>query len=160
MERIIDDKEIIEAIELYGADAIKELTKQLLLLDKKASGKLIKSLDYKVLKVVDNITLQILSEPYLQYVDQGRRPGSFPPVQAIARWCKLKGINVKAAWPISYKIYKFGIKPTNVIEKTVQNISASRAFNKMEDQFSSYLEEKIEDLFVSISKKGNIVFRR
>lgn len=31
--------------------------------------------------------------PYAQAVHDGRRPGSFPPMQAIAAWCARKGIN-------------------------------------------------------------------
>lgn len=160
MARIIDDKELIEAINIYGAEVIAELTKQLLKADKKASGNLIKSLDHKVVKVIDNITLQILSEDYLQYVDRGRKPGSFPPVQAIAKWCTLRGIPKSAAWPISYKIFKFGIKPTNVMQKTLSALERSRASKNLEDNLTDWVDEAVNDLFINLSKNNNFVFRQ
>lgn len=59
---------------------------------------------------------------YLTFIDKGRRPGKMPPIQAIRNWTKIKGISPEAAWPIAINIMKFGIKPTNVIQKTLNQL--------------------------------------
>ncbi len=44
---------------------------------------------------------------------KGRKPGTYPPIKEIAKWCRLKGIDDSAKWPIARSIFKFGIAPTN-----------------------------------------------
>jgi hypothetical protein len=40
----------------------------------------------------------------------GRKPGSFPPLDAIKEWAKRKGIPEEAAYPIALKIAREGIE--------------------------------------------------
>lgn len=47
------------------------------------------------------------TSPYAAYVEYGTRP-HFPPLDAIRRWCELKGIPVTAAFPIAKKIAERG----------------------------------------------------
>ena len=69
------------ALDELGVDFINELTNQLLAADKKATGQLINSLNYKVVDVLDNLLLTISAEPYLKFIDEGRKPGKMPPSQ-------------------------------------------------------------------------------
>jgi len=101
----------------YSEKYISILSKELVRLGKKASGKLIKSLREKFNDATNAIEILITSEKYLEFVDKGRKPGRFPPLQAIQAWCRIRRIPKAAAFPIAKKIYKFGIKPTNVIQK-------------------------------------------
>jgi hypothetical protein len=55
---------------------------------------------------------------YAQYVEQGRPPGSFPPVEAIRAWCVTVGIPPTAAEAIAWKIYHKGITPQPFWEAT------------------------------------------
>ena len=63
------------ALKVFGREYIEELGKELKAAGKDASGNLLRSLDSKVLKTGfgTSYTLQILSEDYLKYVDEGRR---------------------------------------------------------------------------------------
>ena len=126
-----------KSLEELGVDFIKELTNQLLAADKKATGQLINSLDYKVVEVLDNLLLTILSEPYLKYIDEGRKPGRMPPSQVFIRWIDAKGIVFKnkkgkiikkesTAFLIARSIGKNGIKPTNIIRKTIDNVYSNK----------------------------------
>lgn len=47
---------------------------------------------------------------YAKYRDEGRSPGSFPPVDEIEAWCITVGIPSEAAWPIAMKIFQKGIE--------------------------------------------------
>ena len=89
-----DDKELREALEIFGKSYIAELSDLLRKEDKVASGNLIKSLDTRVIKTAFGTlyTIQLIAEDYLQYVDGGRRPGKRPPIQAIRKWVRFKGI--------------------------------------------------------------------
>ena len=96
----------------YGKSVISEAKTRLRNDGKVASGKLLRSLRYEVQETVDEVTLELSMEEYGEYVDQGREPGKQPPLKKIEKWCKLRGIPKKAAFPIARSIGKYGISPT------------------------------------------------
>jgi hypothetical protein len=125
------------ALEQVGIDLVKELTKQLLNADKKASGNLIKSLDYKVVETVDGFILNLLAADYLNTVDQGRKPGKMPPPSKLDKWIVIRGIAPRdkkgkfisrksIQFLIARSIGKNGIKPTNVIRKSIDSIYSNK----------------------------------
>jgi len=78
----------------------------------KATGKLLDSLR---IEVVDD-AINGYFEDYGQYVDRGRKPGSFPPIEALEAWAKQKNLTLEAgqtytnvAYAIAKSIYKKGI---------------------------------------------------
>lgn len=139
--------------EKYGEDYTKILASLLLKAGKNASGKLIKSLSTKVQYDAEQISLRISAERYLEYVDQGRRPGTYPPFEAIKKWTTLKGIPQSATWPIMQKIYKFGIKPTNVIDTSIRQFESIIKY-KLEQDAAREIERKLyDDLIKELVKK-------
>jgi hypothetical protein len=132
-----------QLLDKYGSDYIKVLTSNLIKAGKKASSKLINSLSYDI----KELTIEIYGEDYLDFVDQGvdgrwtsygspfRFTNKMPPVSEIAKWCSIKGISEKAAFPIARKIFNFGIEPTYVIEQTNKevNIDESILISNIED---------------------------
>lgn len=121
-------KELKKAVDKLGKEYILELSKQLIDADKKASGKLLRSLDYNVIEVLGNLMVRIKAESYLMVVDKGRRPGKMPPVSPIKKWIDQRKIKPKdmttdqLAFVIASSIKKKGIKPTNVIQRSIDNI--------------------------------------
>jgi hypothetical protein len=126
-----------KALDEFGREFIKELTTQLLNADKKATGDLINSLDYQVVETIDGFMLNILSSPYLNYVDKGRKPGIAPPSSKFIKWIDARNIKWKdkkgkiipkesVAFLIARSIGRKGIKPTNVIQKTINNIFTNK----------------------------------
>ena len=117
-----------QAVLDYGELYIAELTKQLILNDKKATGDLIDSLDCRVIETVDGLMLEILANPYLRYVDKGRKKGTLPNVLNIEKWIEQRGITPvsekgkvitveQLSWAIAKSIEKDGIPATNVTKK-------------------------------------------
>ena len=126
-------KELKLAADRLGADFVAELGRQLIQADKVASGKLLKSLNYQVIEVLENVLIKINAEDYLSVVDKGRRPGKMPPISPIKKWMEIRKIKGRgkdgrfikqdqAAFLIARAIGKNGIKPTNVIKKSIDTI--------------------------------------
>jgi len=128
---IISEKNMKE----FGRDYVKILGRFLLSnkpFAKVASGALLNSLDYRLIN--DFTEIQIIANDYIKYVDKGRRPGKYPPIRAISQWASIKGIPQSAVFPIARNIFKFGIKPTNVIQKTVKEITTSKTLQRKYEQ--------------------------
>jgi len=131
---------IKEAMDKYGEELIIELAKQLKSADKKATGELIKSLDYDLIEALDTIVVNIKAADYLTYVDKGRKKNKKAPpqdvilkwvnVKPLPRWRDKKGrfISKRAqAFLIARAIGRDGIKPTNVIKKSINKVRRIQA---------------------------------
>ena len=113
---------------------------------KVATGRLINSIDYRLRETAEGIQIQLLSENYLQYVDKGRKPGTYPPIAPLLRWARVKGLPEGAAYGAQKNIYKFGIKPTNVIRRAQLRIETFR-------QYQAIYEKGVVDAIVKSIKK-------
>ena len=133
----------------YGEDFIKILTRELVKAGKRNSGNLINSLDYKIKPLGQEILIEIEALDYLTYIDEGRKKGSFPPISAIKKWARIKGLDENLAYPISKNIYKYGIKPTNVIDKAIRKFENSF---EISDDIIDDIENKIVDKINKINK--------
>jgi hypothetical protein len=113
----------------FGFDRYKGMS------NKVASGTLARSVDVQVKQGPNNVTeLQVLMEEYGQWVQSGRLPGKgFVPVGSLLKWIKqrgLKGRNKKGrfitdksfAFAIQKNIKKFGIRPANFIDVSIEKI--------------------------------------
>lgn len=108
--------------------------KSLLIRDgKKASGNLIKSIRPLDIEYSNKqMTLSISLASYWKYVENGRRPGKFPPMNKILEWIKIKPViprpmnglkpptEPQLAFLIARKIARDGIKPGNQFEEALK----------------------------------------
>lgn len=103
--------------------------------NKVASGTLANSVEVQVKQGPNNVTeLQVLMAEYGQWVQSGRLPGKgYVPVGSLIRWIKqrgLKGRDKKGkfitdrsfAFAIQKNIKKFGIRPANFIDISIEKI--------------------------------------
>lgn len=133
------------ALDKVGKDLVAEISKQLINMDKVASGNLLNSLDYDVVEAIDGVTLELMAADYLDVVDKGRRPGKMPPTKAIESWIRVKGINVgrkgikSTAFAIATSIKHNGIKATNIKQNAINNIT-----NRMQEILQKAALEDIE----------------
>lgn len=60
----------------------------------------------------------LLVNDYVEYIENGRKPGSFPPPQAIAAWCQKKGLpsDNSTVFLICRSIYEKGIAPRPIFD--------------------------------------------
>lgn len=102
---MIFNPEIAKNLELELTVALKN---RLLAQGHKASGQGVKSLETRIVPSGDGLIISILGEDYLEFQETGRRSGSFPPVDALTKWVKRKGIesDQKKAKSIAFAIAK------------------------------------------------------
>ena len=117
-------KNTLAFITKYGNQVENEIETRLNNYGKIASGKLYDSIRYEVKQAKGEFILSFLMASYGYYVDKGVKPhpeyltgkgtgkkSKF--IEALKKWCKIKGIPQNAAYPIRRSIWKYGIKPTN-----------------------------------------------
>ncbi len=130
---------------------------------KRATGKLYNSINYRVTEKGDDWTLTLLSEDYMKFVDKGvsgtirkyNTPYSYKNnatksgfLDSLKKWTRVKGIPEQAAYPIRNKIFRFGLKPTNVINKTIREIEyRSKWINKFEESITTEILNMVKEDF-------------
>ncbi len=108
------------ALDQLGRDLTQALVQELKAGNKVASGDLAKSFTFKYVVNDQGVgNIQIIADDYAQDVNDGRKPGSTPPIEPIKRWMEIKGIPKKALYPILNKIKEKGIKPYPYIDKVL-----------------------------------------
>lgn len=140
----------------FGSDYIKILISELIKEKKNSSGKLAKSINYKLKDTVNELSILIESEKYLEVIDKGRKAGKYPPIKEISKWARIKGISQNAVFPIARKIFKFGIKPTNILNKVatkIENISTKN----IEDKLVFNIEEEVYNNFMNNNKNKTTI---
>lgn len=130
----MEDKNLKKTFDELGQDLVRVLVKNLLAADKKATGNLIKSIDYRLVEKADKVIVELLAADYLSNVDEGRRKGAKqPPTKALDKWIIARGIAPRdkkgrfiprksVKFLIARSISRNGIKPTNVIKKTIDEV--------------------------------------
>jgi hypothetical protein len=152
-----------QAMDEFGKLWVKTLREQLITTQpfpKRATGKLYNSVQYRVTQRENDWTLTLLSEDYMKFVDKGvsgtqRRyntPYSYktkkPPISVIKQWTRVKGLPEQAAYPIQNKIFRFGLKPTNVINKSIREIEyRSKWINKFEEGITNEILNWVKESF-------------
>lgn len=120
--------ELKKSIDLIGKELVEELARQIIQKDKIATGKLLKSLDYEVIETIKGFTIQILAEPYLMNVNDGRKPGKMPPIGKIESWVKAKPIKFpgrsvrETSFVIAKSIARLGVVPTRIVDESIKTV--------------------------------------
>lgn len=144
---------MLSIFEKFGEETINEIVNKLLTLDANASGKLMKSLTYDVREELQSIIVEIKALYYFKYVEEGRPKGKQPPLRSIKRWCKVRGIPEKAAFPIARKIGKFGIDPRPMLQDIINKIDFKPFETFLENEVYNYLTEVKSRLEAKINSK-------
>ena len=82
----------IEVLNRYGQRVIDLYRSNLSNSGHNATGTLASTASFNVEVASDNINVTIHLEDYYRYIEEGRSPGRFPPVDAILSWIQAKHI--------------------------------------------------------------------
>ena len=139
VDRLISNEilsEFIATLDEY-AEKAKEIYKRKLT-DKgiNASYKLLNSVETVVRRNDDEFIVSINLEPYWYYVENGRGPGKFPPIDKILEWVRIKPVipysdsrgrlptEEQLAFLISRKISRDGTEPKRVLAETITELNS------------------------------------
>ena len=133
---------------------VAEIYKSLLLRDgKNATGELISSIKPMTPELVNGAFECSLSlAPHWKYVENGRRPGKFPPIDNILEWVKVKPelarpnrLDRKELTPkqlaflVARKIATKGIQPGNQLEEAIDIV-----YTRWKDRIDAAITADIE----------------
>lgn len=129
-----------------------------------ASGNLINSVKYLLDFGANKFQVSLQLADYWKYVEYGRRPGKFPPFNAIKKWIEIKPIlprplsNGKLptlnqlTFLISRKIAEQGIAPRNILEDTLEDINKEYE-EKISEALSMDLSNSLDEVFALIVRR-------
>lgn len=111
--------------------------------DKIATGSLYNSISWEPTE--DGFVL--LMNRYWEWVNYGRQPGKYVPINPLEDWARLKGFDNprSAAFGISTNIKKFGIQPTYFYDDAL-DILESQFNESLEDQFGKTFQDFLDNL--------------
>jgi len=98
--------------------------------------------------------VEVLMNEYWQWVNDGRRPGSYVPIRPLELWAQkrlgLEGREAKsAAFGISKNIQKFGIAPTYFYDTAIEALDKqinTEMFDEVGTSVEDFIEHLVEDI--------------
>lgn len=138
------------ALEEYGNVIAEQYKSNLKANGHKATGNLINSITSHITVNGYEYAIELTLEDYYKYVEEGRRPGKFPPVSKILEWVKVKRIlptpmangklptEKQLAFLISRKIAEKGTKGTYDLEKAMDT-----TINEWDEKITDALDKDI-----------------
>lgn len=164
------------ALDRIGKLWVKIMKQKIRKSGKVASGELLESIDYRVIPDGENgFLLEIQFADYFKFVNEGRRKGLGPkasqggvPIPALTEWIsqkKLKGrdkkgrfiTNLSLAFAIRYSIYKYGIKPTNIYDRSLDSLMTMLNPAKIPASTPPELRDELERIFDAAREDINVI---
>ena len=122
-----------EALETYGQVLEEQYREQIVSTGAFASGKLFDSVHHIVTVEDHTIDLSLSLEDYWKYVEEGRKPGKFPPLDKIEEWIRIKPVapypdakgrvpsNQQLAFLIGRKIAEEGTEGRHLLDNAIES---------------------------------------
>lgn len=125
---------------------------------KVATGDLLNSISVQYNETNGEVVVSMAD--YWRYVNDGRKPGKYAPLQSILEWIKAKGLrgrnkktgrfitNQSFAWGINTNIKKFGIAPTYFYDEAFSEIEPkfeSDVLKALEIDITTFFERVVEE---------------
>lgn len=146
----------------FGRFLVEEYKDNLILNNKNASDELYNSVKYIVdTKTRGRIEVNLSLAHWWKYIEQGRKPGKWPPISAIERWIEVKPViprplsngklptTQQLTYLISRKIGLEGIAPQPLLKQSVDSVMNSM-LEFIEEAITKDLENEINLTFKEI----------
>ena len=149
-----------KAFKEYGDLLVSVYRQKLVQYGVDASGTLGNTLDYIIEKDNNLYRLSLNIQDYWKYVEDGRRPGKFPPVSAIKQWIRIKPVlpsgftgklpsTDQLAYLIGRKIATKGTRGKYILKDTLEDIGSFEAFS---EAIEKDLNVQIDDIFIDLKE--------
>lgn len=126
-------KNLKEALETYGQVLEEQYREGIANTNAFASGRLFDSVHHIVTVEDHTIDLSLSLEDYWKYVEEGRKPGKFPPLDKIEEWIRIKPVapypdargrvpsNSQLAFLIGRKIAEEGTEGKHLLQNAIDS---------------------------------------
>lgn len=144
-----------EALETYGQVLEEQYREQIANTNAFASGRLFDSIHHIVTVEDHTIDLSLSLEDYWKYVEEGRGPGKFPPLDKIEEWIRIKPVapypdsqgrvpsNKQLAFLIGRKIAEEGTEGRHLLQNAID--STQDWMEIIEQAISKDIETEIDE---------------
>lgn len=153
---MLEFKNVKSVLNDFGKFLVEEYQDNLILEDAIASKTLYNSLQYKVENGNNSFEVKLSLEDYWKYIENGRKPGKWPPISAIKRWIEIKPVlprpMANGKLPTNErKIGLEGIKPRPILQKSIDDVfEVMREF--LEEALAKDIQEEFELILLSMGK--------
>lgn len=123
--------------------------------DHLVTGEMANSMKWETTIISNGYLITISLKDYAYWLENGRKPGKFPPVNKIKEWVRARRIlprplpngklptENQLAYLIGRKISKVGTKPTHLIENTMSDFQLlNKLLNKLADELQKEIEKE------------------
>lgn len=150
MDTIIEWTETYRVLEEYAIRLRNLYQDKLIKGDKIATGDLMNNVEYIIEKDSRSVSVSLQLEDYWRFVEEGRAPGKFPPVDKILDWIRVKPIvpdersgrlptENQLAFLIGRKIAEEGIEGTHYLQESQEEVLA-----EFEDKLSEAVGKDVD----------------
>ena len=150
-----------QSINRIASDFVEAYKSQLKSDGKVASGNLINTMSYKVDYDGRYFSLTLNLADYYKYVEEGRKPGKFPPIDKIREWIQVKPVlphemsngklptQKQLAFLISRSIARKGIKGTGALKNTIKSFNLA---DKLVKEIYAEMNKEVEEVVKEVAK--------
>ena len=151
---------LYKALQQYGDKFVSIYRQKLTQYGVDATGQLGNTLNYIITNNEGVYELSLDIQDYWKYVEEGRRPGRFPPINEIKKWIRIKPVlptiykgKLPSADQLTYligrKIANKGTRGKYIYKATIDDLGVFEAFN---EAIEKDLQSKIDDVFIDFKK--------
>lgn len=127
-------KNVISVLNDFGKLLVEEYKDNLILNNVNASDNLYESVKYMLDVGTKKFEVKLQLADYWKYVENGRKPGKWPPIYAIEKWIEIKPVlprpmangqlptNKQLAFLIARKIGLEGIQPRPILDQSIKDV--------------------------------------
>ena len=160
MKEIINKNDLLVALNDIAENIAAIYRSYILQKDKVATGKLYRSTlegkSFYFTELNDVFQLEINLPDEAEFIEYGRKPGSFPPVNAIKQWVRIKRLVPKmrkkipeitldqAAFLVGRSIKRDGIKPIPLIDMSLSRAEGDGLYAQIDDKIELYYDSLID----------------
>lgn len=142
---------------------VQKLRERLAQQDHIATGALLDSIEARAVELSDRWRIEVLANTYGKWVNNGRKPGTMPPINAIYEWMKVRNIGADLqkeyqrkglAFVIAKSIKERGITPSggySPFYSKGNSIERTGFADRVIEENSSAIEKMVIDLMGQIA---------
>lgn len=148
--------EVFEILDKFGSESVEMMRESHIQAGQVASGRTLESFQHMANIDPDKVILNVKAAEHSEWVDRGRCPGGFPPIDNILQWIEDKGLGAEFDREYKKRAFAFLIGRKIAAEGTYLHRTGSTQQGVEKPISSVFSEQRIEELQKQINKILNV----